>query len=127
MTWLAVATGGALGSLARHAVNAIVARIVGSPSHLSTAMVNVVGCAVIGVLAGLIAGNALRITPALRAFVFVGVLGGFTTFSSFGLDTLTLVHEGRTTGAVLNVVIQVGAGIGAVFAGYSAALAMIRP
>ena len=122
MTWLAVAIGGALGSLARHAVNAVVARILGSPSHLSTAMVNVVGCALIGVLAGLIAGNALRVTPALRAFVFVGVLGGFTTFSSFGLDTLTLVHEGRTTVAFANVAVQVVAGVGAVFLGYNAAL-----
>ena len=122
MTWLAVATGGALGSLARHAVNVVVARTLGSPSPISTAIVNIVGCAVIGVLAGLIASNALRATPSMRAFVFVGVLGGFTTFSSFGLDTLTLAHEGRTTVAVANVAVQVIAGIGAVFIGYNVAL-----
>jgi fluoride exporter len=126
MTWMAVAAGGALGSLARHAVNALVARVAGSPSPLSTAVVNIVGCAVIGVLAGLMAGNALRIAPAMRAFVFVGVLGGFTTFSSFGLDTLTLVHDGRTNAAVINVLVQVAASIGAVFVGYSAALAIFR-
>ena len=127
MTWLAVATGGALGSLARHAVNAVVARTLGSPSPLSTTIVNIVGCAIIGVLAGLIAGHTLRVTPALRAFIFVGVLGGFTTFSSFGLDTLTLVHEGRTTVAFANVVVQVVAGVGAVFLGYNAALGIFRP
>ena len=126
MTWMAVAAGGALGSVARHAVNALVARVAGSPSPLSTAIVNIVGCAIIGVLAGLIAGHVVRMTPALRAFVFVGVLGGFTTFSSFGLDTLTLAHEGRTTAAIINVTIQVVAGIGAVFVGYSAALGMFR-
>ena len=127
MTWLAVASGGALGSLARHAVNAVVARMLGSPSPLSTAIVNIVGCAIIGVLAGLIAGHSLRVTPAVRTFIFVGVLGGFTTFSSFGLDTLTLVHEGRTGAAFANVVVQVFAGIAAVFLGYNAGLGMFRP
>jgi CrcB protein len=126
MTWLAVATGGALGSLARHAVNAFVARMLGSPSPISTAIVNIVGCAIIGVLAGLLAGSALRITPPWRALVFVGVLGGFTTFSSFGLDTLTLMHEGRTAAALANVVVQVVAGVGAVFLGYNAALGLFR-
>lgn len=122
MTWIAVGAGGALGSLARHAVNHFVARTLGSPSPLSTAIVNIVGCAIIGALAGLIAGHTLRVTPLLRTFIFVGVLGGFTTFSSFGLDTLALVHEGRTTVAFANVVVQVVAGVGAVFLGYNAAL-----
>jgi CrcB protein len=54
-------------------------------------------------------------SPTLRTFIFVGVLGGFTTFSSFGLDTLTLVHDGRTTAAVMNVLLQVGLGLAAVF------------
>src|SRR5262245_60945182 len=126
MTWIAVGAGGALGSLARHAVNHFVARALGSPSPLSTAIVNIVGCAIIGVLAGLIAGNAIRVTPPLRAFIFVGILGGFTTFSSFGLDTLTLVHDGRPNAAIANVVLQVIVGIGAVFAGFNAVLAILR-
>ena len=119
MTWIAVALGGALGSAGRHAVNAIVARTFGQPSPLSTALVNIVGCAIIGVLAGLVASGSLRMTAAARTFVFVGVLGGFTTFSSFGLDTLTLAHDGRPLAAAANVALQVGLGLAAVFLGFS--------
>ena len=119
MTWIAVALGGALGSVARHAVNATVARMAGQPSPVSTAIVNIVGCAIIGVLAGLIAAGGLRMTAVARTFVFVGVLGGFTTFSSFGLDTLTLAHDGRPLAAAANVLLQVSLGLAAVFIGYS--------
>jgi CrcB protein len=53
-----------------------------------------------------------------RAFVFVGILGGFTTFSTFGLDTFTLMHEGRLLAAALNVVIQVVGGLAGLYAGH---------
>lgn len=85
MTWLLVGTGGALGSMARHAVNVLVGRWIGSPVPYATAAVNVVGCALIGVLAGLLSAGTIRMSAPVRVFVFVGVLGGFTTFSSFGL------------------------------------------
>jgi CrcB protein len=120
MTWIAVALGGGLGSMGRHAVNVAVARILGQPSPLSTALVNIAGCAVIGVLAGLMAAGGLRMTAAVRTFVFVGILGGFTTFSSFGLDTLTLAHDGRPLAAAANVLLQVSIGLAAVFIGFSA-------
>jgi len=121
MTWIAVALGGAAGSLARHSVNLAFAHFAGRSTPYATATVNLVGSLVIGVLAGLIAGGKLHMSPALRTFVFVGILGGFTTFSSFMLDTLTLGH-GREHGlAVANVLLQVVAGAIAVFAGYAAA------
>ena len=120
MTWIAVALGGALGSMGRHAVNHTIARLVGQPSPLSTALVNIAGCIIIGALAGMIAAGSLRMSPPIRAFIFVGVLGGFTTFSSLGLDTLTLVHDGRTSAAVTNVLVQVGFGLAAVFLSFSA-------
>ena len=126
MTWIAIALGGALGSVARHAVNLSVARLHGSPHHFSTAIANLLGCAVIGLLAGLIAGGQLRLSPTARAGVFVGILGGFTTFSSFGLDTLALVHEGRHNAALWNIVLQVGVGLPAVFAGYALAIRVLR-
>jgi fluoride exporter len=116
---LLVGAGGALGSMARHGV--AIARI--SPSRVvpyATMTVNLAGCLVIGILAGLIASHRLTMTPALRAFVFVGVLGGFTTFSSFGLDTFTLAHGGHTGDAVVNAAIQVAAGCALVAAGYAA-------
>ena len=84
----AVALGGALGSLARHGVNIAFAHIFGRPVPLATAAVNLAGSAAIGILAGLIASRRLTMTPNMRTFVFVGLLGGFTTFSSFMLDTL---------------------------------------
>jgi CrcB protein len=121
MMWIAVAVGGALGSLARHAVNLAFARVTDATSPYATATVNVLGSAAIGVLAGMIASGKLHMTPPVRAFVFVGILGGFTTFSSFMLDTLTLEH-GRQHGlAVSNVLMQTVIGLIAVFAGYAAA------
>jgi len=78
----------------------------------------VVGCIVIGGLAGRIASGRLHLTPIMRTFVFVGVLGGFTTFSSFGLDTFTMRHGGNQAAAFWNIVGQVGLGIGGVWVGF---------
>jgi fluoride exporter len=120
---MAVAAGGAFGSLARHWVNIAVNRWGGTSLPYATAFVNIGGCAVIGLLAGMIAGDVMRMPPPVRAFVFVGILGGFTTFSTLGLDTLTLVHQGRHAAALWNVLLQVGLGLPAVFAGYAVGLA----
>jgi CrcB protein len=121
MVWIAVALGGALGSLARHAVNLAIARVTENTTPYATATVNILGSAVIGVLAGLMAGGKLHMTQMQRAFVFVGILGGFTTFSSFMLDTLTLGHGDQHGLAVANVLLQIVVGAIAVFAGYAAA------
>jgi len=75
----------------------------------------------IGFLAGLIASHRMTMSPGMRAFVFVGILGGFTTFSSFGLDTFSLAHGGRPGAAAVNVLVQVIAGCLLVAAGYFAA------
>jgi fluoride exporter len=119
LSWIAVGVGGALGSLVRHAVNVATTRLVGHPSYTSTLIVNVVGCAIIGLLAGQVAAGRLDISPTMRLFVFVGVLGGFTTFSSFGLDTLTLVQAGRHYAATFNVIVQLVVGLLAVSAGHA--------
>ena len=121
MTWIAVALGGALGSLARHGVNAAFAHVTETTTPYATATVNIIGSLVIGVLAGLTAGGKLHMTPVVRTFVFVGILGGFTTFSSFMLDTLTLAHGDQHQLAVANVSAQLVIGAIAVFAGYAAA------
>jgi fluoride exporter len=118
MNWIAVALGGALGSMARHWVNLELAHRLERSVPYATFAVNVVGCVVIGALAGRIAGGRLHLTPAVRTFVFVGVLGGFTTFSSFGLDTFTLGHGGDHAAALWNVVGQVGLGLGGVWLGF---------
>ena len=90
MVWLAVGAGGALGSMLRHGVNVFVGHVLGRPGPYATATVNILGSLVIGALAGLIAGGRLHETPVMRAFVFVGILGGFTTFSALMLDSFTL-------------------------------------
>ena len=118
MVWIVIAVGGALGSMARHGVNVLVhGRWPMMRFPLATFVVNVAGCLVIGVLGGLIVSG--RITPRLywREFVFVGVLGGFTTFSTFGLDTVTLARTQSMTPAIWNIIGQVALGLLAVQAG----------
>jgi CrcB protein len=114
----AVALGGAIGSLARHGVNAAFAQMFARPVPYATAAVNLIGSIVIGVLAGLLASGRLSMSANMRTFVFVGLLGGFTTFSSFMLDTLTLTHGGNHALAITNIAGQVGLGLIAVYAGY---------
>jgi CrcB protein len=117
----AVAAGGALGSLARHGVNIAVAQMTGRPVPYATAVVNIIGSAVIGVLAGLVASGRVTMTPTVRTFVFVGLLGGFTTFSSLMLDTLMLTHANERTLAMSNVIGQAVIGLAVVYAAYYAA------
>jgi fluoride exporter len=118
MTWIAVILGGALGSVARHGVNLAVARVMGSPGPYATATVNMLGSFAVGLLAGALASQRLTMTPSVRAFVFVGVLGGFTTFSSFMLDALTQLERGTPGGSVINLVGQVLVGFVLVYIGY---------
>jgi CrcB protein len=119
---LVVGLGGALGSLARHGVNVAVGRMAGHPVPHATAVVNIVGCLCIGALAGAVASGRLEMSPTARAFLMVGILGGFTTFSSFGLDTLVLVQQGRAMTAFWNAAAQLGLGLLGVFAAYALVL-----
>ena len=84
-------------------------------------LVNVVGCFAIGLIAGLIATTRLQIGEAGRTFLVVGILGGFTTFSSFGLDTFTLARSGQIGPALFNAFGQMAFGLAAVWAGYAIA------
>jgi len=97
--------------MARHAVNIALARTTGQTMPYATAIVNIVGSAIIGLLAGLIASGRWNPDATIRAFVFVGLLGGFTTFSSLALDTLTLDRESRAVVAGLNIATQLGLGL----------------
>ena len=124
MIWLAVAGGGALGSMARHGVNMFFSHALERATPYATATVNVVGSAVIGLLAALIASGRLQWSAELRTFVFVGILGGFTTFSSLMLDTLTLESGGQHSLAFWNVALQMLFGLAAVWGGYRAGIAV---
>ena len=122
MLWLAIALGGGIGSMARHYVNmALAPRGLTLGFPIATFTVNLVGCFVLGALAGLLASSRLEMTEVTRAFVFVGILGGFTTFSTFGLDTITLARGGQATFALVNVLGQTVLGLAAVWIGFAAA------
>jgi CrcB protein len=121
--WIAVAVGGAVGSIARHAVNHLVhVRWLTTRFPVGTVVVNVAGCFVIGLLTGLIASNRLEFRFHWREFVFVGVLGGFTTFSTFGLDTVMLVQTHSSQAALMNVAASMIGGLAAVWIGYAVGL-----
>ncbi|MAY26378.1 MAG: hypothetical protein CMK02_08805 [Polycyclovorans sp.] len=108
--WLAVAAGGALGSLARYAVKLVFGAAAGFPWW--TLLVNALG----GLLIGLLAVAARDWPEALRAGLMVGLLGGFTTFSAFSLETVQLLRE-QPLLALLNVLLNVGAAVIACAAG----------
>jgi CrcB protein len=91
----------------------------GNPVPYATAIVNVAGCAAAGLLLGAIASGRLPLTLDQRALVFAGVLGGFTTFSGVGIDTLALVQEGRGFTAAANVCLQVFVGLAVLAAAYA--------
>jgi fluoride exporter len=114
---LLVGLGGALGSIARYLVSGWVQAAAKNPSFpYGTLSVNLFGCLVIGCLAQLAEARGV-FTPESRALVFVGVLGGFTTFSSFGNETLNLVRGGQLWNGLANVGANVFIGLFAVWLG----------
>ena len=96
--WAAVALGSAVGGVARYAVGLLAGRHAALGWPWGTFLVNVLGCLVIGVVAGWWAGRGQP--PLPRALVMVGVLGGFTTYSSFALESVQLWGQGLGTRAV---------------------------
>lgn len=116
---LAVALGGAFGAVARLKLSGwVLHRTLEWRFPLGTFLVNVLGCLVIGLLGGLAAKEDL-LSPAVRLFLFTGVLGGFTTFSAFGLETFYLIRRGELLVAGANVVLSVLVGLIALWLGFS--------
>ncbi len=115
--WLLIAAGGAFGSVLRYAVQGWVQRLSNGSFPIGTLVVNVVGCALLGLLAGMFAAPTL-IREEYRVGLTVGILGGFTTFSTFGLETFTLANDGQLRWALANVVLSCGLGFLAVWGGY---------
>jgi CrcB protein len=108
MTYLWVGLGGALGSVARYACAGIAVRWLGGAFPYATLFVNVAGSFAIGLLATLVASNGRPLLGIdARAFLLVGVLGGFTTFSSFSLETLNLARSGALGAAGANVALSI--------------------
>jgi CrcB protein len=122
---LAVALGGALGAVGRYFFTGYLERwlaaLIGDGFPYGTIAVNVIGSFALGALVEALA-FAVQISPELRAFVVVGVLGSFTTFSAFSLDTMLLVERGEIGRAGLYVAASVVLSVG----GFLAALRLFR-
>jgi fluoride exporter len=120
MTVLAVAAGGAIGAAGRYALTGWVERLLsvwlGGGMPYGTLAVNVIGSFLLGVLVEVLA-LSLSVSPELRGLLVVGVLGGFTTFSAFSLDTVLLLERGEVGRAALYVLLSVGLSVGGLFAG----------
>jgi CrcB protein len=127
MNYLWVAIGSALGGIARYWCSGIAARLIGEWFPWGTLIVNVVGSFVIGLFAALSAAEGpFLIKPELRIFVMVGICGGYTTFSSFSLQTFALIREGQWLWAGANCMLSVLLCILAVWSGYLAVTAVWR-
>ncbi len=115
-SFVIVAAGGALGASLRHLVSAVSLRVWGPGFPWGTLIVNIAGCFAMGVLVEVLA-RRFNATNELRLFLATGVLGGFTTFSAFSLDTAVLWERGASTAAMGYVAASVAGSILAVFAG----------
>ena len=111
-----VAVGGALGAVGRYVVMSQIGHWLGAGFPWGTLAVNMIGSFAMGII---VEAGALLWSPSsgLRAMIVVGVLGAFTTFSTFSLDVVVLVERGATTAAVAYIAVSVALSIGALFAG----------
>lgn len=117
-----VAVGSAVGGMARYAVSGIVARRFGETFPFGTLVVNITGCVLIGLFAALTqAPGALAGDQLTRLFVLTGICGGYTTFSSFSLQTLNLARDGEWLQAAANIVASTGLCLVGVWLGFLAA------
>jgi|SRR5690242_7507146 len=126
MSFLIVFLGGGLGAAARHGVNSLSAQLFGLRYPVGTFLINILGSLLIGVLAELF---ALRThSPAgMRLFLVTGILGGFTTFSAFSLETGLLIERGEPGIALAYAGASVACGVVAMFAGMYAIRHLLGP
>ena len=112
-----IALAGLVGTLIRYWLAGFVTRQYGENFPWGTLIVNLIGSFLAGALYHL-AEERLLISPALRTIILIGLLGGFTTFSSYGLQTFTLLRDGQIGLATLNVAVSNVLGLLMVWAGY---------
>src|SRR5262245_61014510 len=112
-----IAVAGLVGTLMRYWISGYVAKQYGETFPWGTMAVNLIGCLVAGAVFYL-AEERLLLSPTLRTMIMIGLLGGFTTFSSFGLQTFTLLRDGEIVLALLNVTTSNILGVFMVWLGY---------
>ncbi|MEO6113689.1 MAG: fluoride efflux transporter CrcB [Sphingomicrobium sp.] len=118
MHWFLVFIGGGIGAAARHGVNRAALVMLGPGFPWSTLIVNVLGSLAMGLLIGAFAAAPAGVSNNLRLFLTTGILGGFTTFSAFSLDALTLWERGQLGLALLYVLASVTISLVAIAAGF---------
>ena len=125
ITYLWIAVGSAIGGVARYGCSSLAAHWFGETFPWGTMIVNVVGSFIIGFFATLTGpdGRVLA-SPDARQFVMIGLCGGYTTFSSFSLQTLTLVQGGEASRAAVNILGSVVFCLASVWLGYLAAASL---
>jgi fluoride exporter len=124
MQYVWVGIGGALGSILRIFLQTWVQSTSATLFPIGTLAVNLMGSAVVGFLGGVF--ESVPVSPQLKVFLVVGVLGGFTTFSAFSLGNLTLIRSGQGRTAILYILTSNALGIGLAFGGYFLARFVIR-
>ena len=112
-----IALAGLVGTVLRYWLSGLMARQYGETFPWGTMAVNLIGCFVTGIVF-FITEERLLLPPTIRTVVLIGLLGGFTTFSAYGLQTFTLLRDGEFVLAVLNVVTSNVLGLLMVWAGY---------
>ena len=120
---LLIGFAGFIGTLGRYWLSGVVARSYGETFPLGTLAVNLVGCFLVGLLFYLMQERYL-VNQNVRSIILIGLLGGFTTFSSLGLQTFTLLQDNEVALAALNVVASNVMGLLLVWAGYTLARAL---
>jgi CrcB protein len=114
--------GGGLGTLGRWGLSGVVARLWGETFPVGTLVINVTGSFVIGLFAGLTGPEGRWMAPAsFRQFFMIGICGGYTTFSSFSLQTLTLAEDAQWIKAGANIVLSIALCLAAVWLGHALA------
>ena len=112
---LCIAFGGAAGAVLRYAVSGVALRWGGTNFPWGTLAVNLIGSFLIGVLVALF--DAVAVSPNVRAMLLIGLLGAFTTFSTFSLESVNLLRDGQYALAAVNVGVSCLAGLALVFVG----------
>ncbi len=111
---LLIAVAGAIGALGRYGVTVLSKQLFGSEFPIGTLLVNVLGCFALGVLSQI---SMNHVSEHWRLVIGLGFLGAFTTFSTFGVDSVAKFNEGDPGGALLNVVLNLVIGFAAVYVG----------
>lgn len=114
-----IALGGAIGSLGRYALDGLVYRVAPATFPYGTFVVNVSGCLLFGVIIGQ-AEQRFAVGSAARSFWLIGVLGAFTTFSTYTFETFALLRDGQWARGIVNACGQLVGGLAALWLGYAA-------